>query len=480
LADGNYVFSVNGDDSTNQTYAIAGQFVVAGGVITAGEQDFVACCVLGADLINPGGSSTVTTTADGNIQIVLTTCNGLDCTTTDPNIGVAGIETINGTLVSSTGALLTEIDTTDTASGILELQTSTAAPTGGYAFAVSGLNSSGTVGNDIAIGGVINIDSPGVISGAGSVFDVNNVGVAKVNQPFTASSFSGPDPAGRVIFTLNPDVSTGIPGFSLAGYIVDANHIRLVQNSANGTTWGMALAQGANTGTFSTLSGTYVTSMSGLDPNGNAQMAGLITATSGTVTGYISYNDLTVFSAGASPISAGTYTVDATGRVSITGVTDGTFTYSPQFYLDGNGNAMAITVDAGHVMAGEAVLQTAGPFTASLFAGSYALNVAGAAPSATTEPVLNAVGPVTADGVGAFSGFADLNSNFVVTSALPMSGTYTVDASGLFFNGKLTGLDVTAAANADTFVYYPIDSTKIVAIETDANQLTLGGFVLIQ
>jgi hypothetical protein len=477
LADGNYVFSVNGQDLTNQTYAIAGQFVLSGGLITGGEQDFVACCVLGGiDLINPVGS-TVATTTDGNIQIQLTTCNDLDCTTTDPNIGVAGVETINGTLVSSTSALLTEVDTTDTASGLLELQTSTAAPTGGYAFAISGLNSGGS---NMAIGGVINIDSPGGISGVGSVFDINFVGTAKRSQIFAASSFTGPDAAGRVAFTLNPDVSTGVPGFGLAGYIVDANHIRLVQNSSNGVTSGLALAQGSSTGTFATLSGSYVTSLSGSDPNGSAQAAGILTATAGAFTGFISYNDLATFSAGAVPLTGGTYTVDLTGRIEMNGVTDGTVSYDVELYEDGNGNAMAITVDAGHVMAGEAVLQAAGPFTASSFAGSYALNVAGAAPSATTEPAFNAVGPVTVDGVGAFSGFADLNSNFVVTPALPVSGTYAVDASGLFFSGNLTGLDVTTAANADTFVYYPIDSTKIVAIETDANQLTLGGFVLIQ
>ena len=44
----------------------------------------------------------------------------------------------------------------------------------------------------------------------------------------------------------------------------------------------------------------------------------------------------------------------------------------------------------------------------------------------------------------------------------------------------MTGLDATTSTNQDAFTYYVIDTTKVVAIETDPNQLTLGYFELQQ
>jgi hypothetical protein len=492
LADGSYVFALGGTNgtggagSTPSPYFVAGQFVVSGGLITGGEQDFLDFNSDGpnTDLINSTGS-TIATTADGNIQIKLTTCNGLVCTGKDTIVGVSGVETINASLVSTTKALIIEYDSSAASSGTIDLQTSTAAPSGGYAFSVNGLSSGAF---PLAIGGVINVDnnpSPGDISGAGSIFDLNNRGALSSNQTFKASTVTTPDSAGRVVFTLNP-TSSSLLEFSLVGYLVDTTHVRLVEGSdaLGAVTGGTALVQGANTGTFTSASisgDSYVAGLVGADINGVLQVAGLLTANSGgTVGGTISYNDLTQ-TASANPITGGTYTVASTGQVVLSGITDGTVTYDINLYIDGNGNAVSITPDTAHILAGGGYQQS-GTFTASSFSGTYAVGAGGV--DKTNKNEFNSVGPVTADGVSALSGFADLNylkTGTVATQStdLIVTGAFTAATNGVF-TGTITGLDVTTKTNTDAFTYYLVDSTRLFAIETDANQLTLGYFELTQ
>jgi len=488
LPDGTYVFSLAGFDSVDvSSYYVAGAFTVLGGAITTGEQDFVD---FGGDLSDPisaTGSSIAAADAAGNLQIVLNT--------NDTNLGVGGVETLNVSVLPNNPAraFIIEFDASATASGELNLQNATAAaatPLNGYAFGLNGYDQFEEDGF-LSMGGVINVDSAGGISGTGSIFDANDSASPTLfqAQTFSASTVSAPDSLGRVVFTLNPTDSTDFPQIVLAGYIVDASRIRLVEadgDAYTGTLGGTAFSQGANTGTFSTASlsgGSYVLGMSGWDtsPDGILQTAGLLTANAGgTVAGFVDFNDLT----GSEPVipdpvSAPAYTVDPTGRVTIANVTDGTNTFNLQLYLDGNGNATAITLDLADGIEGNAYLQSGGgAFTAGSFSGAYGLNVTGWDENIFGE--LDAVGPVTADGVGTFAGAVDLNWLFSAGPTypdLPVSGTFTAAANGVFSPGTITGLDVTTTTNADAFDYYLIDATgDNITIETDLNQLTLGYF----
>ena len=208
LANGNYAFSLSGEDA-NGIYHVVGAFTVASGAITAGEQDFVD--IKNPDLfdqINPTGS-TVATTTDGNLQIILTTCLGTTCTSADTAVGVAGVETLNGTVLplSTTGrTFINEFDASASGSGELNSQTTVATSplaTGGYAFVVGGLD---TGGDPLAIGGVINVDNlsgAGTISGAGSIFDMNDdmSGTTLQGQTLGASTVTAtPDAFGKVTF----------------------------------------------------------------------------------------------------------------------------------------------------------------------------------------------------------------------------------------------------------------------------------------
>jgi hypothetical protein len=505
LGVGSYVFSLSGEDG-NGPYYVAGAFTVGAlGAITGGEQDFVD--YNNADLfdqINPTGSM-VTTTADGNLQITLVTCNAADCTGTDTLVGNVGTETLNGTVLplSATGkTFINEFDPSASGSGEINAQTSAAATplANGYAFVIGGEDSGG---GPLAIGGVINVDSSGGISGTGSILDVSDAGTPSAGQTLGASTVTvTPDAFGKVTFTLEPTGPTVTSEIILQGYIVDASHIRLVEGNNDafdtfgGTTGGVALSQGANTGTFSSTSvsgNTYVIGLTGLDITGALQVVGQLTAGATTVTGFVDFNDLTLAEpVSPDPVTSGTYTVASTGDVTIPAVTDtaSTLPLNIQLYLDGNGNALAITLDTDEdVLGGRGYLQTgAGSFTAASFSGPYALGAGGA--DVTSEFEFDAVGSFSADGVGTFAGFVDINWFGPPATATdqPVAGTFvttgTAASNGIFSGGTITGLDVISCptfggsgCTADTFNYYLIDATgDNIAIETDLNQLTLGYF----
>jgi|HubBroStandDraft_1064217.scaffolds.fasta_scaffold19733_2 hypothetical protein len=503
LANGNYVFSLGGYDTTGTPYYVTGAFTVASGAITAGEQDFVDYDNPdNFDQINPTGSS-VTTAADGNLQIILTTCTTTCAVNSAPdeNVGVNGVETINGTVLplSSTGrTFITEFDTSASGNGELNAQTSAAASplSGGYAFTIGGIDGGGA---PVAIGGILNVDSSGGISGNGSILDENDAGITSQSLPLSPSTVTlTPDTFGKVAFTLN---SPGLSGeVTLIGYIVDGNQIRLVEGNGDGveyTEGGLALSQGTNTGTFtaSSASGnTYVLGLTGQDLVGFLHVASQLTPNSGgTVGGFIDFNDLfTVEPASPDPVTAPAYSVASTGDVTIEGITDGINTYNVQLYLDGNGHALAITLDSTDVLSGRGEQQTGGgSFTAASFNGPYGFSSSGV--DANYDGPFAAVGPVTADGVGSIAGFVDLNwLNFStgvpedVTDA-PVSGTFVATGSagtnGIFSGGSITGIDLTtcgiftsgSTCTPDVFNYYLYDAAgDSFAIETDTNQLTLG------
>ena len=480
LAPGNYVFSLTGADANgNGTYTVAGVFTVNGvGAITGGEQDFSDFNVYEHDRITSGG---IAASADGNLIITLNTG--------DIHVGVNGTETLDATLVSSSKALITEFDASASSSGELDLQaTGLTTPSGGLAFFLLGLDSTD---NPLAVGGIINVDNSGGaggISGTGSVFDINDNGAPLAKQSFTPSAVTAPDALGLVTFTLNNSVA-GVGEITLVGYMVDASHIRLVENYSvdllSGTTGGTALGQGASTGGFTTSSiegKSFVFGTAGYDfVTGGLDVAGIVTANANgtTVGGNLSFNDITTHNAqGGTAITGGTYTVDSTGRVTATGVTDGaTFTYNLQIYLDGNGNGQVISMDTADVLAGPGVGQTSGSFTAASFSGNYAVDLTTLVPSGGFLFEQDGVGTVAADGVGKLTGFLDVNesSGVPVPDLAVSNSTFAVTATNGVFTGTITD---PVSGNADAFTYYLADTTTVVAIENDASQLTLGLFEL--
>jgi hypothetical protein len=187
----------------------------------------------------------------------------------------------------------------------------------------------------------------------------------------------------------------------------------------------------------------------------------------------------------------------------VTGVTDGNYAFNLQFYLDGNGNLMSLTMDPADVLGGRGFAQSGSASIAgSSFVNAYALGVTGYDNNSGNE--FDAAGGVVADGSANITGTADVNwylstGGVLVVSPTdtitglptyvdaPVTGTFTAAASAPF-QGSVTGVDLLtcpifnptvegATCNSDTFAYYMIDvGGENIAIETDANQLSLGYF----
>lgn len=506
LANGNYTFFLSGLDTDDDSFFfVAGTFTVANAAIAGGEQDYVDDTFYsgsnnggGADSINATGSS-ITPTADGNLQIVLST--------NDTVVGVKGVETINAALKPSnpTRAVLTEFDASGSASGELRQQDPTAAgatPSAGYAFVVSGWDGGEEQDGVLSIlnmGGIINVDGVGTISGSGSIFDANDnsSGTAFQGETLQANTgtVSAPDSFGRVVFSITPTDTTDFPQISWVGYIADSSRINLVETADDyaGTTGGIALSQGANTGTFGTTSvsgGTSGAVTTGFDAIGALQLVTELSFTSTSVSGYIDFNDLvSVEPASPDPVSAASFVVDPTGRVTIPGLTDGSGTslannINLQLYLDGNGGLVAVTLDTtdnlGGTLGGQ--INNSG-LTDANFTGTYALTASGW--DGKEDGEFSAVGSLTATGTGdTFSGFTDLDFFGAPTTNEALSGTYTpLNTNGVLSPSTITGLDIDSSfANTDNINIYLIGiqgtntGSDGVFIETDTNQLMIGYF----
>lgn len=253
LADGNYVFSVTGNDQFQTNYTVTGVFTVAGGIITGGEQDVIdgssgplkdnisaqpanACTVatIVATCLTTAPNGTA---GDGNLYLYLATG--------DPSVGVGGLESFTGSVLplaegaNAGKAALAEFDASASGSGWVERQSGalslTATPgAGSYAFVL------GDIYDAVSIGGIVNVDdlpgtsggppTVGTISGAGSIFDADATGNVVQGGTFTASTVSAGDSFGRVTFTMHsPEFSTST--LVLAGYQISSSKIELVETA---------------------------------------------------------------------------------------------------------------------------------------------------------------------------------------------------------------------------------------------------------
>jgi hypothetical protein len=458
LADGTYIYNGSGQDVNGVLY-YAGAFTVLNGAVTGGEHDYLDQANIGTDTISPTGSS-ITTQPEGTVEIILNT--------NDANFGDNGVFTLRGVSVSATRMQLTEFDNFATATGTLDVQTGKAAPAGGYAFQISGLDGDTNGPNPLGIGGVLTINGT-AIDTANSIFDYNDGGSIAQGAQFASGTVSAPDALGRIQISLTPDNSSGAKQFGMIGYIIGPDRIQFVETGGdgiNGTMGGTAFGQGANTGTFTAgnvAGSVYVFTAVGDDGNGMTIAAGLQLNAGGTVQGNVTFSDLNT---NGSENVTGQWTVDSLGRVTVTNINP-TPTGTPlafQFYIDGFGNGVELGIDTSQVSASTAYQQTSG----SINPGDYALGAFGFFLDGTVANQLDpwsAAGPLTIAGA-ALDGFTDYNASGTLTEGATLTGT--VDTT----NGvvDIGGLDVNNTT-PDSYGYYPVDGSRTLLIEFDGNQL---------
>jgi hypothetical protein len=481
---GTYVFGNKGIDA-NGPFQLAGVVVLDGnGGVTSGEQTHSDSLLSVTDTIT-GGSYSIGPDGRGSITM----------NTADQNIGQQGIENLALVCLSSSKALIATLDNPnlqpsfETSSGELDLQTATTAPAGGYAFVVSGTD----VGSQaMAMGGVLKIDSPGAISGAGSLADQDDAGTLSLNATISGT-VTNPDSLGSVKFNLTAAFSSNPIQFT--GYIVDAHHIKLIESDINGSgagvasTSGTAIGQGAATGTFTSnqaFGGNYVFEILGQDPSGLPTSLASVGQFSADALGNLNngYNDEFLDGTGVeiSDSFTGTYTLDSTG----TGRVDSQITFSrhgtgPEliFYLTGNGNP-PLVFDAeskyGSLGVGMANPQAAAPFS---FNGKYGLSF-----TQGVGPLENdTTGQITVDGNSTtLSGYIDTNFDFSGLPDTQITGSFTPVTSTGLFNGSLDNSFFPSPGTSPSTLamnFYFIDSGHGYFIETDSltsGELTFGYF----
>jgi hypothetical protein len=491
---GKYVFTAHGQDAGPYvTFDLAGVIVLDGnGNVTSGEETYCTtvspasgptALVSASDKIT-GGSYYIGPDGRGTLTVV----------TSDPNVGQSGQENFALQFISSSEALLQTSDnetnvnlppSDEVTIGTLELQTSTAAPSGGYAFVADGVDV-----NDAAIGlgGVVNIDSPGSISGNGSVADVDEADDLVINSPLTGT-VTNPDSFGAVTFNLATTNTTADFNTTLqfTGYIVDASHIKLsafdiTQTNNQGSTidsamaYGVAIGQGTATGTFlndSAFAGNYVFDISGQDPSSVPFTLGSFGQFSADSSGNLNsgYADEVLSFSGTviSDSFTGTYSFlpAGTGRVD----TNSSINFSvsgpgPEliFYLTGNGNPPLVLdadLNTGSVGFGLAHPQAAAPYSFNgQFGGEFVQ-------SSVNIPASTYTGQVTAtETSGSYAGAIDQNANFSPTPDTSVAGTFgTIPPTGRF-TGTLNDTNFQAAP-VIAVAFYPIDPEHILFIETD-------------
>lgn len=481
---GTYVFATKGIDG-NGPFQLAGIVVLDGnGAVTGGEQTHSDPLRSVSDAIT-GGTYFVGPDSRGSLSL----------TTADANIGQQGIENLSLVVLSNSEALLATIDNPnlppsfETSSGSLELQTSKAAPVAGYAFAVSGVNAAAL---PMAVGGILNVHSPGVISASGSVADEYDASTLTVNSNATVSgTVTQPDSMGSVKFNLTASFSSTPIQFT--GYILNAQHIKLIETDSTGSgigfgsTSGIAIGQGAATGTFlanSVFAGTYVLGILGSDFSGYPTSMALTGEVTADVLGNLSSGFADEFVEGTpafiSDSLTGTYTLDPSGN----GRVDSQISFTKHqpapeliFYLTGNGNppvVLSLDTTLGTLGFGMANPQTT---SAIAFNGKYGLSftqgVSALENDSTAQISVNA-------SAGTLSGIVDSNLAFNGQLDTPLTGTFTSETIPGRFSGTLSNTlfpspeSVSGTLSMD---FWLIDSTQGYFIETDSlksAQLTFG------
>ena len=449
-----------------------------GGIIT-GEQDFV----------EPGGTAVQESITGGSYSLGPDGRGTITLVTNDFRVGVHGTESLGVVLVSTQHARITEQDSFGSSSGTLDLQTistfSLSTLAGGYAFVLSGQDfNNRSCGLQpcipdlpFAIGGVMNVASPGVILQAGSVVDSNDGGA--INSGQMQGSIQAPDSFGRVQITLSLGFYSS--ALEMAAYITDATHLKVLEiDNQLGNTSGVAIGQGAATGTLSqpqAFSGPYVFTALGSNPFGSGTFAPVAVVAGFTPTaGMIENGTSDVNLAGTSSSGAvgGTYSIDSsgTGRVSIALTGNNSSLSNFVLYLSGGTDpALVLGVDKHLVTAGYAYAQAAGPVSTAAFSGPYALNLASFNAKGTAESDIT--GQEFADGAGNLSGVWDTNSGNSPQSAVAATGN-SISGGTARFTGSIT----TIPTGTKQFSYYLVSPSQVVFIETDAAAVSLGIFLL--
>jgi hypothetical protein len=436
---GPFAFSYTGSDGRG-FLAVAGSFQADGaGHITSGMQDinsgfgiFTNSPISGTYSVRPDGRGSATLNSP------------------------AGNTVIDFVIVAAGHALITRFDANASGSGTIDQQTtsafSNAALAGAFAFNLSGIDG---VNNPLAVAGNFTSDNTGAITSG--VDDSNDNGSVNTNNPITGSI--PVSSTGRGAATIN----TILGALTFAFYVVDANHLKLVEVNATPVLGGEAFRQ---TGPFSnaSVSGPFAFTLAGADvlSVGPFAAGGVLTADgAGTVTGGTEdFNDAGVVTSNVG--LTGNYSIASTGRGTLT-ITTGAGTFTFVIYPS-SGGVLVLETDLRFVTTGTALQQQSTPFSAASLSGTYGLNFT--AISVSSE--IDAIAQFTADGSTKINGIIDLNNNGGITFGQPLTGTFNVAANGR------APLTIQTPLGTQNLVLYMVNPNRALFVELNSSLVAAG------
>jgi hypothetical protein len=439
---GTFAMSFSGSD-VNGFFAVAGMITTDGnGHITAGVLDINEAPT---PVTNASVTGTYTVRADGR--------------------GVAGLTTSAGTfnlvfvIVANNRALVTRFEQSAVGSGSLDLANSsafsTAALAGTFVFNLSGID---TVQNSLTTVGSITTNTSGTITGG--VQDQSDDGAILTNSPISGGSIQV---ASNGRGTASITTASGTLNFAF--YVVDANHIKLVETDNLPVVAGDAFRQSGAISAAS-LNGPFAFTVAGNDVAvGGPFAAGGVLSSNGNGTITSGIEDLNDAGSAVTDVAlSGTYAIDPSGRgtATITTATLGTFTFV--LYPTTNG-VQLIETDTGLVVSGAAFPQT-GTLSTGTFQGTYGLNYT----AATVNGELDTVASVNANGTGHLTGIMDANNAGSTSTGTSLTGNYSVDATG---HGPLT---LSSGLGQQNMAIYVISNNRALFVELD-NDIVAAGAV---
>jgi hypothetical protein len=431
--------SFTGSDA-NGFFAVAGMITVDGaGHINSGVLDLNQAP---APITNASVTGTYTVRADGR--------------------GVAGLTTSAGNfnlvfvIVANNRALVTRFEQSAIGSGSLDLVNSsafsTAALAGTFVFNLSGID---TAQNSLTTVGSITTNSGGTITSG--VQDQSDNGAI-----LTASPISG----GSIQVASNgrgtASITTAGGTLNFAFYVVDANHIKLVETDSLPALAGDAFRQ-SGTISAASLNGPFAFTVAGNDVAVGPFAAGGVFSSNGNGTITSGIEDLNDAGSVATNVAiTGTYSINASGRgtANITTATLGTLTFA--FYPTTNG-VQLLETDTGLVVSGAAFPQT-GALSTGTFQGTYGLNYT----AATASGELDTIASVNANGTGRLTAIMDVNNGGSTSTGTSLTGNYTVDATG---HGPLT---LQSFLGQQNMAIYVISNSRALFVELDNDIVAAG------
>jgi hypothetical protein len=307
----------------------------------------------------------------------------------------------------------------------------------------------------LAVAGNFTSDATGALTAG--VDDSNDNGGVITNDPMTGSIPVAA--SGRGTATLNTIRGT----LNFAFYVVDANHLKIVETNSIPVLGGEAFRQ---TGPFSnaSVSGPFAFTIAGADliSAGPFAAGGVLTSNgAGGISGGIEdFNDAGIITTNVT--FSGSYSLAANGRGTLTlNTTSGTFTF---VVYPSTGGVLVLETDIRFLTTGAALQQQATAFNAASLQGAYGLNFTGV----TTSGEIDSIAQFTADGASKVNGIIDLNNTGGITFGQPLSGNFSVAT-----NGRTT-MPLQTPLGTQNLVVYLVNGNRALFVELDTGLVAAG------